>query len=97
MAICAVFEFPGMTRENYDEGTRQMNDGRPLRSLADWPAPGLLSHVAGPTADGWFVVDVWESEEALQRFGEILGPIVAKMGFTPTPPRIIPVHNLVVR
>jgi hypothetical protein len=59
--------------------------------------PGLLSHVAGPTPGGWFVADVWESEEALQRFGEILGPMLEKMGFILTAPRIIPVHNFVVR
>ena len=97
MAICAVFEFPGMTQEHYDEGTRQMNNGRPFRSLAEWPAPGLLSHIAGPTPDGWFVADVWESEESLRRFGEVLGPILEKMGFSPIAPRIIPVYNFVAR
>jgi hypothetical protein len=97
MAICAVFELPGMTQEHYEEGTRQVNGGRPLRSLSDWPVPGLLSHVAGPTPDGWFVVDVWESEDALQRFGEILGPVMEKMGFGPITPRIVPVHNIVVQ
>jgi hypothetical protein len=30
--------------------------------------PGAPYHVAGPTEDGWGVVDVWESQEALQRF-----------------------------
>jgi hypothetical protein len=33
------------------------------------PAPdGLIVHVAGPTASGFRVIDVWESREAYERF-----------------------------
>ena len=30
--------------------------------------PGGISHAAGPTEEGWRVVDVWESEEAFETF-----------------------------
>jgi hypothetical protein len=30
--------------------------------------PGAPSHVAGPTPRGWREVDVWESEQAFERF-----------------------------
>jgi len=49
-------------------------------SLID-PAPqGLVLHVAGPTDEGFRVIDVWESEEAWERFrAERLGPALAAL------------------
>jgi hypothetical protein len=46
------------------------------------PAPaGLLLHVAGPTEEGFRTIDVWESEEAWQRFQtERLNPAIAALG-----------------
>ena len=97
MAICAIFEFPGVTREQYDEVTQEMNNGQPLQSLSEWPVPGVLSHVAGSTPDGWYVVDVWASEEAFQRFSQVLAPTLEKTGFPRVEPRVFPVHNLVTQ
>lgn len=38
------------------------------------PAPaGLVVHAAGPTDEGFRIVEVWESEEAWRRFAERLG------------------------
>jgi hypothetical protein len=56
-----------------------------MESLADWPVEGLLMHVAGQSPQGFRVVDVWESEEACQRFGEILQPILQEVGITDAP------------
>src|SRR4029450_287847 len=97
MAVCVVFEFPGVTVEQYDEACRQMNNGRPFRSLSEWPVSGVLSHVAGPTPDGWSVVDVWESEETFHRFGQVLAPVLEKIGIPSVSPRMFTVHNLVVQ
>jgi hypothetical protein len=36
-------------------------------ALAETPA-GLILHVAGPTDEGFRIIDVWESEEAWRRF-----------------------------
>lgn len=46
------------------------------------PAPrGLILHVAGPTDEGFRIIDVWESEEAWQRFQtERLAPAIAALG-----------------
>jgi hypothetical protein len=46
------------------------------------PVPGgLILHVAGPTAEGFRVIDVWESEDAWQRFrAERLAPAIAALG-----------------
>ena len=47
MAIGVIFNFPGGTTEQYDQVCRGLNNGRPMRSLADWPGGGCLSHTAG--------------------------------------------------
>ena len=75
MAICVLFECPGVTQAQYDQALEKVTGGRPGKKLADWPASGLLSHVAGPTPNGWRVVDVWESEADLMKFAGVLMPI----------------------
>ena len=41
---------------------------------------GAVFHVAWMGDDGLHVVDVWESEEACNRFGEVLGPLLQELG-----------------
>jgi hypothetical protein len=40
------------------------------------------------------VIDVWESEEACSRFGEILAPLLQELGVT-SEPEIYPTHVFV--
>ena len=88
-AITAVFEIPGMTAKQYDQTVKDLE-------AAGASAPkGRLYHVASSKAGGWFVVDVWESEELLNAFAQTLMPILQKAGVTPTPPQIHPVHNII--
>ena len=49
MAIGVLFEFPGATQSQYDAVEKKMTNGGKLKKLADWPAKGLLMHLAGPT------------------------------------------------
>jgi hypothetical protein len=49
MAIGVLFEFPGVSAEQYEEVCRHLNNGELLTTLADWPNEGCLFHVAGPT------------------------------------------------
>jgi hypothetical protein len=46
------------------------------------PSPqGLILHLAGPTDEGVRIIDVWESEQAWQRFQtERLAPAIAALG-----------------
>ncbi|MGL6280733.1 MAG: hypothetical protein ACRC50_14405 [Gaiella sp.] len=37
-------------------------------TLADPVPPGLLLHVAGPTDEGFRVIEIWESREDFERF-----------------------------
>lgn len=81
MAIAVFLDFPGVTERQYDDVCRELNDGQPLTALADWPEKGLLTHLAGPSATGgWRIVDVWESEEAFDRFSQKLMLALEKVG-----------------
>jgi hypothetical protein len=95
VAICVLFECPGVTQSQYDEALKKLTGGRSGKRLADWSEPGLLSHVAGPTPNGWRVVDVWESEAELTKFADRLMPILKGLGFPDISPQIIPAHNFV--
>jgi hypothetical protein len=81
MAIVALFEFPGEPIENYDRGLEQ-------DTLAKREQPERLVHVCFETDDGWAVLDVWESEEALASFADVLGLPPERQ------PKIHRVHNM---
>ena len=87
MAIVAEFNIPGMTAEQYDRTVQE------LEAKGAGAPEGRIFHVAAPTDTGWFVVDVWESEEYFSRFGETLIPILVAAGVTPVQPEVRPVHN----
>jgi hypothetical protein len=95
MAIGVLFDFPDNTQAQYGDAAKKLTGGGGLNKLADWPAKGLLMHLAGPTKTGWRVVDVWESEAHLMTFAAILMPIIKAAGFQEVPPQIFPVHNFV--
>ena len=95
MAVVFVSQGPGLTKETYDEVVRRLTDGKSrLESPADWPVEGLLAHAAGEADGGFRVVDVWESEEAVRRFGETLGPILREVGVE-VEPEMYPAHTFV--
>jgi len=85
MAVVLVSQGPGLTRETYEEVVRKMTGKERMESPSDWPVPGLLVHAAGQGEQGFRVVDVWESEEACNRFGEALGALMQEAGVTAQP------------
>ena len=86
---------PEFTQEQYEETNRKLTGGKNrMESPADWPVEGLLAHIAGQGESTFRVVDVWESEEAFQRFGEVIGPILQEVGM-PGQPQLFPLHNFV--
>ncbi len=95
MAVLMLQDIPGGTQEQYEQVEARLTDGRGFKSPSDWPVEGLLSHATGPTENGWRVVDVWESEEAFQRFGEVLGPVLEEVGAPASEPQISQIHNFV--
>jgi hypothetical protein len=95
MAVVLVHQGPTLIQEKYDEVVGRLTGGRgQMESPSDWPVEGLLSHAAGEAPSGFRVVDVWESEEACQQFGDILMPILQEVGVTEQP-EIYPAHAFV--
>ncbi|WP_326807727.1 antibiotic biosynthesis monooxygenase [Streptomyces sp. NBC_01775] len=96
MAIIAVFDVPGGTQAQYEQVCDRLSGGNGvLTSLSDAPEPGLLSHIAGPTPTGWLVVEVWESEQAFQRFGQKLAPFLEEAGMPDLEPKVYQAFNVV--
>lgn len=81
MAVILVHQGAGITQDSYDEVVRRLTGGKGrMESPRDWPVEGLLMHAAGDSPGGFRVVDVWESREAAERFGEQLSPILREVG-----------------
>jgi len=95
MPVIAVFQSPTLTKASYEESIRLLTGGKSrVESPGDWPVEGLLVHVAGDPGNGFRVVDVWESEEALRRFAEKLEPVLKQIGID-AKPEVYPAHTIV--
>ena len=98
MLMLAVHQVPSLTQAKYEEVVRRLTDGKKSRpdSLSDFPFAGLLVHAAGQGANGFWIIDVWESEEAIARFREVIAPIVEEVGID-DPPEFFPAHTFISR
>jgi hypothetical protein len=70
-------EMPGVNEEMATKVNKEVGEA---------PVAGLIAHVGGPTAVGWRIIDVWESEEDYNRFvADRLNPAlqIATRGQTP--------------
>ena len=95
MPILGIHHAPSLTREKYEEVVRRLTNGKSrLESPSDVGVEGLLIHAAGEGADGFWIVDVWESQEAADRFKEVIGPIAREAGID-EPMKTYPVHTFV--
>ena len=95
MPVVLVHQGPSLTQERYEQVIGKLTGGKSqVESRADWPVDGLLFHAAGQSASGFRVVDVWESEDAVQRMGAALMPIMEEVGITDLP-EIYPAHTFV--
>ena len=89
MAIIAIFDIPSMTSEKYENVIKELENsglGNP---------DGRLYHVAASKDGGQIIVDVWETNELLNKFAEPLVPILDGAGVTPAEPQIYPVRNTI--
>ncbi|HEY8217296.1 MAG TPA: hypothetical protein VIH82_09185 [Acidimicrobiia bacterium] len=84
MAIAVVFEFPTDSVAKYDEVLKS--------EPATRTQPARSHHVCFETDGGFTVVDVWDSPEAFEAFGAVLGPAIEKAGLA-AEPKVYPVHN----
>jgi len=88
MAITVYFPPADMTRDQYDDALDKLEDaglGEP---------DGRVHHVAGlDENNSVWVLDVWETPEHFEAFGETLMPILGELGVEPGEPMISPLHN----
>jgi hypothetical protein len=95
MTVVLIHQGPSLTREKYEEIVRKLTGGKTrMESASDWPVEGLLVHVAGDSPQGFRVVDVWQSDDACNRFGEVLAPILQEVGVDDEP-EIYQAHTFV--
>lgn len=82
MAIGMIFTAQVMTQSQYQQVRDAVMPGNQL------PA-GSLFHAAGPAQDGWRVVEIWESREAIDRFFQnTLGAALTKAGIDLASPHV---------
>jgi hypothetical protein len=90
MAVAVEMKFRGATTEQYDQILQKMG----LTPGGATP-PSAISHWVAETDDGLHIVDVWDSQEAYDKFAqEQIGPYSAEVGVTEPPEmRVYEIHN----
>jgi hypothetical protein len=72
--VIVQFNIPGMTAKMYDQVWAELQRAGQSNPM------GLHHHVGAQQGNNWLVVDVWESAEAFNKFGETLMPILRNAG-----------------
>ena len=91
MPIAMVFDLPGMTQSQYDQIRGAVASGNRTSDIS----AGMLYHIAGPTENGWRVIEVWDSQEAADRFfQDKLASQFQQANLQLAQPQVIPVHNI---
>jgi hypothetical protein len=94
-AIVAVHQTPSLTKERYEEVVSRLTGGkRRFESAADLPFEGLVVHATAQTEDGFLVFDVFASQEAVDRFSEMMRTIPREVGIQ-EPPKFYSAHTFV--
>lgn len=91
MSIVMSMEWAGITQDQYNQVMRNLD-------LDKNPPAGAIFHVAGFTSGTLRVLDIWESQQAFERFQkDRLPAAVQKAGITSQPKvQFYPVHNIYV-
>jgi hypothetical protein len=90
MALSFYFPSKSFSTEQYDDAI-----GR-LEAAGAGSPPGRSYHCAFLAGPNVHVFDVWESQEAFEKFGETLMPILGELGADPGEPMVAEVHNVIV-
>ncbi len=86
--IVALFNVVGYTAEQYSQVIKDLGASGKLKD------PAYINRVVAKQPDGLLIIDVWESEEALNEFAETLVPILIKNGVKPAQPTILPLLDI---
>jgi len=90
MSFILRFKPSGFTAAKYDEVVKQ------LKSAGAGSPKGRSYHVCYGDSDRVQVLDIWDSMEDFQAFGETLKPIMETIGVDPGKPKIKEVHNIII-
>ncbi len=89
MSIVVRYPVVGLTRQQYDEVSRRMEEA------GAWPPNGLQLHVLFGTEGDLKVSEIWESPEQLTAFREQMLPVLAEVGVQVAgEPEVFEVHAL---
>jgi hypothetical protein len=89
MAIVLRFSTTGFSADKYAETLKR------LEQAGAGSPPGRLYHVCFGDKDNLRVSDIWESQEAFDKFKLTLKPILDELGIDPGTPEVLEVHNLI--
>ncbi len=91
MAILMISDASEDLLAHYDQVIKE------LEAAGHGQPSGRQFHVAARKGTGYVVTDVWESQEAWDRFSQILGPLLQQVGSGPEQRsmQILPVHNVI--
>ena len=89
MALLMKFTPKGMDTHGYREALKQLE-----AAGAGMPA-GRLYHIGFNEGGAFKVIDVWESQETFNAFGQTLIPILQKLGIDPAQPEIYEIENII--
>ena len=92
MRIVARFAPASLTRDQYDESVRRLQD-----TEDQWPPHGMEYHVFFGPEGSLRVSEIWDSREQFEAFGERLMPVLADIGIEPGEPEVLEVHNIIRR
>lgn len=91
MAICRILE-PSVSAEQYDKIRERLSASNSM------PPEGMKVHIAGSTEDGgWRIIEVWETREGAENWGEKVRKAREELGITGDgPPKMtyVDVHNM---
>jgi hypothetical protein len=86
--LMAQFNMPGITSQQYDQIMNELD-------TSGYSSPkGQLQHIAVELPNSnWLITDIWDSQESMNNFAEVLIPILISHGVTPVQPTISPIYN----
>jgi|GEM_PF-429562 len=88
MPVGVLYEADGFGERDYEAVNEALRDG-------EASPDGLVVHIAGPSAHGWRVMELWESAESLRAFRSAhLDPAFDRAGVARVVPEVMPVHTV---
>jgi hypothetical protein len=89
VSIVVRYQPTGLTRQQYDEVSRRVEDA------GDWPPEAMEMHVLFGSEGNLRVSEIWDSEEDWRAFGERLMPVLNEVGIQMAgEPEVFEVHEL---